>query len=108
MALATVYHQGLNGVQIDNDVALKWYGRAARKGVAQAQFELGLMYAKGEATEASNLKAHMWWNISNHNGYENAANNLRVVTERMNEEEIVQAQQMAQTCFDSSYQDCVE
>jgi TPR repeat protein len=47
--LATLYYHG-HGVRESDALALQWYQRAARQGLAEAQFNLGNMYAYGLAT----------------------------------------------------------
>ena len=46
--IAVLYRDGL-GVTADNTQALKWYSKAAAQGIAEAQFEAGLMHARGQA-----------------------------------------------------------
>ena len=44
--LGNMYHSGA-GVRKNEDVALRWYKKAAEQGMADAQYNLGLMYASG-------------------------------------------------------------
>jgi TPR repeat protein len=44
--------------------ALKWYRRAAAKGNASAQFNLGIMYANGEGVPKDEAKAVEWYQKS--------------------------------------------
>jgi uncharacterized protein len=46
--LGTLYYHG-HGVRESDALALQWYTRAARQGLAEAQFHLGNMYAYGLA-----------------------------------------------------------
>jgi TPR repeat protein len=40
--------------------AFRWYLRAARQGLIQAQFNVGLCYRDGDGIKASKLKARQW------------------------------------------------
>ena len=44
--LGTLYYHG-HGVRESDELALQWFERAARQGLAEAQFNLGNMYAYG-------------------------------------------------------------
>ncbi len=46
LRLGTLYYNG-HGVRESDALALQWYQRAARQGLAEAQFSLGNMYAYG-------------------------------------------------------------
>jgi uncharacterized protein len=43
---------------------MKWFRRAADLGDAEAQYNLGISYAKGEGGEPDNVRAHMWFNLA--------------------------------------------
>ncbi len=61
-------------------VALKWYAKAARRGCAEAQFNLGVMYAEsvelGEDEEQNNKRALKWKIRAALNGSLEAQRNL--------------------------------
>jgi TPR repeat protein len=44
--------------------AARWYRRAAEQGDAQAQYNLGLAYARGEGATQNAVDAHMWFNLA--------------------------------------------
>ena len=48
----------------DYTEAAKWYRLAAEQGDPQAQYNLGLAYAKGEGLTEDNVSAHMWLNLA--------------------------------------------
>ena len=58
----------------DYATALREWEPLAKQGDADAQYNLGLMYANGEGVLQDNLYAHMWWNIAASQGNENAGN----------------------------------
>jgi TPR repeat protein len=98
-----MYDEG-HGVPQDDAEALKWYRRAAEQGYAQAQFNLGVMYARGEADDGrqDNVRAHMWFNLaaarfppSEPIARSAAIKSRDAVASRMSPEEIAHAQQLA-------------
>jgi hypothetical protein len=46
----------------------KWYKLAAEEGHANAQSNLGVMYAKGQGVTQDNVNAHMGWTSPHHLG----------------------------------------
>ncbi len=62
--LGLLYYHG-HGVRESDALALQWFERAARKGLAEAQFHLGNMYAYGLAPLAAgtdpNRLAAQWY-----------------------------------------------
>lgn len=62
--LGARYASGL-GVEQDFEKAKKWYGRAAEKGNAEAQFNLGALYLTGSGLKQRNFqKAREWFEKS--------------------------------------------
>jgi len=57
------YFKGL-GVQKDYGEAFKWYRRAADQGLGVAQYNLGAMYAKGEAVTQDVVTAHLLYGLA--------------------------------------------
>ena len=44
----------------ENDAeAVKWFHKAAEQGVADIQYNLGIMYGNGEGIPVNNIKAYM-------------------------------------------------
>ena len=56
----------------DYEGAFKWYKVAAEKGHKIAQYNLAVMYYKGEGTEKNCDEAIKWYKKSAEQGYENA------------------------------------
>ncbi len=48
----------------DDAEAVKWYRLAAEQGYASAQYNLGLMYAKGQGVPQDYVQAHMWFDLA--------------------------------------------
>jgi TPR repeat protein len=57
-----------NGVTEDDKEAVKWYRLAAEQGNANAQHNLGIMYAKGTGVSEDNVMAYVWVNLAGSNG----------------------------------------
>ena len=58
--LGMKYYHGQEVAQDDNE-AMKWYLKAAKKGYAKAQYHLGTMYADGLGTMKDSKKAVKWY-----------------------------------------------
>ena len=82
--LGVMYYTGeavsknIAGQVLDNDpeLAAGWFYRAAEQGYADAQFNLGLMYANGEGVEADTSKAVELFMKAAEQGNIDAQNNL--------------------------------
>ena len=74
-----MYQAGL-GTQKNLKEAFKIYQEAANEGNnANAQFNTGLMYLKGEGVEKDSSKTFEYWTKSSEQGYEVATNNLKIL-----------------------------
>ena len=60
IALGLAYDRGGLGVAQDAKKAAEWFGKAAAQGVAEAQFNLGIMCASGVGVEKDEAKAVVW------------------------------------------------
>ena len=58
---------------------MELYTLAADQGYADAQYNLGNMYVRGEGIEQSTSKAREWWAKAAAQGQENAINNLKIL-----------------------------
>ena len=73
---------------------------AAGQGDAEAQFNLGYMYAKGQGVPRDDVRSHMWFNLSNSQETDDdmrkgIAKALNAIEERMTQEQIREAQKLA-------------
>jgi TPR repeat protein len=57
-------HNNGYGVHQDNAEALKWYRLAAEQGHANAQYNLGFMYANGKGVLEDFAEALKWYRLS--------------------------------------------
>ena len=55
----------------------------AKQGIAEAQYNLGLMYEKGQGVEQDYVEAHKWFNIAGVNGNEIGRRNADIVEKKM-------------------------
>ena len=58
--LAMLYATGENGLPVNLVKAFKLYKSAANAGLPEAQYELGIMYLRGEGTVRDKLKGLRW------------------------------------------------
>ena len=56
-----MYVKGQGDVRQDYAEAVKWYRKAAEQGFAEAQYNLGVMYAKGEGVRQNYKIAKKWF-----------------------------------------------
>ena len=103
--LGHMYDNGLGVVQ-DHKEAVKWYRLAADQGNENAQNNLGVMYNLGQGVAQDDVRAQMWFLLSVTNGYSDASKTRDDVATKLNSSQIQQAQEMAQRCQASSYQQC--
>jgi TPR repeat protein len=61
-----------NGIIIDMIKSQKWMRKAAQQNHHQAQYNLGIMLANGQGSDANLVEAYAWLKIAATNGY-NAA-----------------------------------
>ena len=81
-------------------------GWPPNKGQANAQHNLGVMYANGEGVLKDSVLAHMWSSIAGANGNEAARKQRDNLEDDMTRAEISRAAELARTCMASDYQDC--
>ncbi|MZH40943.1 MAG: sel1 repeat family protein [Nitrospinae bacterium] len=123
LILGFMYDLGL-GVPKDNQKALKWYRlvaknrnilsnedinklssmnvpqsiqsltREAERGVTQAQYALGKIYASEQNKSRNYVLAHMWYNLSGLQGHMDATRQIQSIEKKMSQEEIEEAQTM--------------
>jgi TPR repeat protein len=85
---------------------LKKKNRLAGQGDADAQVNLGLMYANGEGVSQKNVRAYVWWSVAAEQGREDAKNDRDMVFERLTPDQRARGQEIAAKYFESDYQDC--
>ena len=93
-SLGLLYEFG-RGVPQDYRQARKWWLKAAAQGRAEAQLNLGLLYAHGEDVSQDYVQAHMWVGLAVAQGHEKAVTARNKIAQKMNQEQIAEAQQLA-------------
>ena len=81
---------------------VSWYRKGADQGFADAQYNLGIMYAKGEGVPQDYVQAHKWWNLAaaRYEASETVDRNMAVknrdiVAAKMTPAQIEKAQELA-------------
>jgi hypothetical protein len=74
---------------------VSWYRKAADQGYADAQSNLGRMYAKGLGVPQDYVQAHMWFNLAAAKGDADAIKNRDRVSTMMTPAQIAEAQKLA-------------
>ncbi len=92
--LGDMYDLG-EGVPQDDVEAVKWYRKAAEQGHAEAQHNLGIMYDLGKGVPEDKVLAYMWRNISAASGHEKAKKSKEIVSRKMTQEQIAEAQKLS-------------
>ena len=99
------------GVPQNDEMAGRWYRRAARQGHARAQSNLGVLYANGQGVPKDMIRAYMWLTIAvagsrgDDDGKPAIANHT-VVASDLTAAQIEQAQEMARRCQESQFLEC--
>ena len=80
----------------DNDSrSVVAFERAADEGIAEAQYNLGLIYATGQGVVRNYVHAHKWFNLAAVRGSTEARTNRDELARDMTPDEIAAAQRLA-------------
>ena len=83
------------------------YILSAEQGNAEAQYNLGVMYALGQGVIADKVYAHMWGNILNSNGHEDGKKIMDYLLKQgMTPSQIEEAERLATECIKKNYKGC--
>jgi hypothetical protein len=93
--LGLIYWQGQQGVLQNYAEAVKLFRKAADQGVAQAQYNLGLMYQYGQGVAQDYAEAHMRLNLEAAAGYEEVGRARDWLAAIMTPDQIAKAQRRA-------------
>lgn len=80
--LGEMFDKGQGGPR-DYLKAIEWYKKAAIQNDSQAQYLLGVKYANGHGVPMDQKLAYAWFAVAFNNGYEKAANPLRILNKTM-------------------------
>ena len=90
----------------DFATALREFNDLAAQGDANAQYNLGMMYAFGQGVIQDNVYAHMWWNFAATSGDSDAASYRDFLAKDMTSEDLSIAQGLARECVKKKYKGC--
>ena len=75
--------------------ALKWLTLAAKQGLPDAQYNLGLMYASGAGIPADFVSAYLWWAVAVEYGSQEAREKLFFLEQLMSKADVGRARTLA-------------
>ena len=78
----------------------------AAKGEAEAQYNLGLMYGKGQGVPMDDVRAHMWFNLAAVKGDADAVKNRDIAAKKMTPQQMAEAQKLARECQARDFKGC--
>ncbi len=88
----------------DYATVLREFRPLAEQGDTSAQYNLGIMYGKGQGVPQDNIRAHIWANLAASNGADTKTRDL--IAKVMTSAAIEKAQNLARDCLAKNYQDC--
>lgn len=86
--------------------AFRLFRPLAEQGNARAQTVLGVMFRKGEGVPKNRVRARMWFSLAAKRGDADARAGLSRVSRTLTQQEISQADAMANACEASNYRRC--
>ena len=75
--------------------AAKWFRKAAEQGYANAQSNLGFMYATGNGVVKDELEAYKWWLLAGLQGEEGSKRNTLIMERRLTADQRAEGQRLA-------------
>ena len=100
-----MYFNGI-GVLYDNQVAAEWHTLAAEQGFSPSQLKLSKLYSSGAGVIFSPVLAHMWANIATSKGEKDSREFMDYLSQRMSENQLEKAQELARECVNKKYIGC--
>jgi TPR repeat protein len=79
------------GIAQNFTLAAEWFLMAAKKGNAQAQFNLGFLYSHGQGVDEDFIEAYKWYKISDACGYVYAKDSMALLSSKMDEVDVEMA-----------------
>jgi len=79
----------------DYGTALKEFRPLAEQGFASAQYNLAIMYGKGQGVPEDYVLADMWLNLAAAQGIEDSAKGLEILEKKMTPAQLAEAQRLA-------------
>ena len=101
-----VKNEAGKGLPQNFEKAVARYMQAAEAGHAKAQYNLALKYFTGEGIQRSNIRAHMWANISRANDVPRSKKLIDLIVREMTPQQIATAQKRARKCLEKALSGC--
>ncbi|MGL4286290.1 MAG: hypothetical protein ACRCVA_08115, partial [Phreatobacter sp.] len=95
--LAVMFAQGALSERPDYRTAAQWFRRAADYGVADSQFNLGILYARGLGVDQSLAESYKWFALAALGGDQDAAKKRDEVAGRLDAQTLVAVRLAVQT-----------
>ncbi|TVQ81961.1 MAG: sel1 repeat family protein [Micavibrio sp.] len=91
-----MYHQG-RGLPQDYTKAVKWYRKAAERGNASAQNNLGVMYREGQGVAQDYAEAFFWFSLAaaSASSYEHSRKARDSAAKKLSQNALIDAQKRA-------------
>jgi len=94
----------------DYEKARQWYEQAAAQGYAEAQYNLGVLYFRGQDVPTDYVRAYMWLNLAaahlTGDEQKSAANNRDKAASLLTPAQVAEAQQLARQCQARQFKGC--
>ena len=83
--------KGIDG-KPDYRAAAQWFRKAADRGVADSQYNLGILYARGIGVDQNLAESYKWFALAAQQGDQDAAKKRDDVAARLDQQSLVAAQ----------------
>ena len=83
-----------------------WLQQAAALGLAEAQVDLATLEYNHRDDEADLIKIYIWLAAAKHQGNEIAAKRLQMISQKLSQPQLNQAQALSLHCIQSLFQQC--
>ena len=91
-----LYAEGIDG-KPDYTVAGQWFRKAALRGVADSQYNLGILYARGIGVDQNLAESYKWFALAAQQGDQDSAKKRDDVASRLDQQSLVAARLAVQT-----------
>jgi localization factor PodJL len=78
-----VLSAGRPGVAPDYPTAVHWFSEAANRGLADSQYNLGILYESGLGVPSSSVEAYKWYALAARTGDKEAAKRRDAVSNKL-------------------------
>jgi len=91
-----LYAEGVEG-KPDYETAAKWFTKAAQHGVADSQYNLGILYARGIGVDQNLAESFKWFSLAAAQGDADAGRKRDDITKRLDPQSLAAAKLAIQT-----------